>query len=122
MSADRPKAVVLRPLGECPQWGTQPGATTPIDEEIRSAGSAPIEVQRELFFGLVRHLDDAQLRVSEEEREDPSDNEAWIASLATWFGWADEVRDLERARAAKAAYEVLDYEIGDDARDDLPDR
>lgn len=111
VNEERPKAVVLRPMGECPQWGAEPGAETPMDGPIREGRDAPFEEQRELFFGLVRHLHDGQVRVPEDKRDDPSDNDEWIATLALWFGWDDDIRDIEKARAAKAAYEVLDCEI-----------
>lgn len=77
---------MLRPPGECPQWGTMPGAVTPMDGQIRDARDAPLEMQRKVFHGCVRHLFDAQ------------------------------VRDAEKARAVKAAFEVLDHEIEDAAR------
>lgn len=115
MSEERPKAVVLRPAGECPQWGTSPGSETPMDPEIRAAREAPFDKQRDLFFGLVRALYDQQVRVAEEQRFDPVDNDQWIEDLATWLRWSDDVRDAEKARAVKSAYEVLDYEIEDAA-------
>lgn len=101
VNEERPKAVVLRPMGECPQWGAEPGAETPMDGPIREGRDAPFEEQRELFFGLVRHLHDAQVRVPEDERDDPSDNDEWIATLAFWFGWDDDVRDIGTGRQGR---------------------
>lgn len=92
-----------------------------MDVDIRDARDAPFDEQRKLFHGCVRALYDWQVRVPEEDRDDPSDNDQWIANLATWLGWPDDVRDAEKTTAAKAAFEVLDYEIEDAASDDSDD-
>ena len=103
-------------------WG-QGGATTVVDADLLAAKDGPLEEQRRLFFMCARHLFDNQVRVPEDERDDPSDNDQWLANLATWFGWIDELRDEVIREAMAAALEILDYEIADEIarRDSDPD-
>ena len=104
------KAVQLGKPGEPPKWGRD-GGVTPMDHRIVEAEDAPLDEQRRLFFGLARHLYDNQVRGDVEEPDDPSDNDAWLASLAEWFGWSDELRDEVKKEAMRAALAILPHEM-----------
>src|SRR5690606_5682577 len=69
-----------------------------MDAEIRAARDAPQERQRALFYGLARHLFDNEVRDGVDERDDPKDNEAWLAALAEWFGWPEYLRGSHQRR------------------------
>lgn len=99
-------AVQLPEPGEPPRWGRDGGRTL-IDAEIEAAPQWDEERQRRLFFQCARHLFDNQVREHVQERDDPSNNLAWLASLARWLGWDDTLRDDVIASAAKSAYAVL---------------
>lgn len=109
-------SVTLPGPGEAPRWG-QAGAETPMDAEIRAARDAPQERQRALFYRLARHLFDNQVRDGVDERDDPKDNEAWLAALAEWFGWPEYLREEVINEAAEAAHVVLSHETFDPGDD-----
>ncbi|GAA1942343.1 hypothetical protein [Agromyces allii] len=116
MSTKKSNAVLLKPSGEAPVWGKELGSSTSVDEEIASARDATLDEQKRLFRRLVRALYDQQFRVPAEDRDDPSDIPEWIATLAHWFGWSDELRDREHEKARADAAEVSEHEIKDALR------
>jgi hypothetical protein len=106
------KAVHLRSPGEPPVWGVGGGHTS-IDDDIVAARTWPLDSQRELFFRCARTLYDNRVRdnVDDENRLDPSDNDQWMADLATWLRWSDELRDEVKKEAMRSAVEILAEEM-----------
>jgi hypothetical protein len=104
------KAVTLGNPGEPPPWG-QGGGATAKDADIAAAKDWPQDEQRKLFFGLARHLYDLRVRDNVEERYDHSDDDQWLADLAAWFGWSDELRDEVKKEAMRAAAVILPHEM-----------
>ena len=104
------KAVRLGNPGEAPPWGMG-GGRTPIDDDIEAAKDALPDEQRELFFRCARHLYDMQVSDRSDQKFDHSDNDQWLADLATWFGWSDEFRDEIKREAMRSAAEVLPHEM-----------
>jgi hypothetical protein len=82
-----------------------------MDADIVAAKDWPLERQRRLFFGFARHLYDNQVRDDVDERDDPSKNDQWLADLASWLGWSDELRDEVIREAMRAAVEILPHEL-----------
>lgn len=103
---------MLGKSGEPPPWG-KGGGTSSLDSQIEGAGDLPEDQQRQLFFGCARHLYDLQVRDSVEESYDHSDDNQWLADLATWLGWTDDLRDQINKEAMRAAAVILDHAIPD---------
>lgn len=78
-----------------------------MDAQIEAARGRELGEQRKLFVSCARHLFDNQVRDDVDERDDPSDNEAWLSALADWWGWDESTRDGAINDAAEQAMSLL---------------